>query len=119
MGYCTEYCLSVKNVKSGEEFKLLADILKERDLILYAFDRGEYLASAQMAKFFPYESVKWYSYEYDMTEISKLPEFSEMVFELYGVGEDPTDQWKTYYKNGKSEECPADIIFPKPKTIRW
>lgn len=119
MGYQTDYNLTVKNVKTKEDFRKLLNVLKERNLLMYAFDTGEYLASSQLARFFPYQSVKWYGYEYDMTEISMLPECKGMVFELYGLGEDPTDQWKTYYKDGKSEECPADIVFPKPKTIRW
>lgn len=55
-------------------------------------------------------AAKWYSWVEDMKELSKI--FPETVFKLHGEGEENDDLWDAYFKNGKEQECRADIIYP-------
>lgn len=52
-----------------------------------------------------YDCMKWYESSTDMIALSK--EFPEMVFCLYGDGEESDDFWRAYYKDGK--ECLQEI----------
>lgn len=48
----------------------------------------------------PYaEWVIWYEHDDDMMEMSRR--YPELTFVLTGAGENPGDEWKKYYKNGK------------------
>lgn len=55
-------------------------------------------------------AAKWYDCSDDMKELSKL--FPETVFRLHGEGEQNDDLWYAYFKNGKGQECRADVIYP-------
>ena len=55
------------------------------------------------------EERKWYEHDKEMIELSK--QFPETVFCLYGNGEENGDTWYKYYKNGKSQYCPAKITY--------
>lgn len=55
-------------------------------------------------------AARWYSWAEDMKELSKI--FPETVFKLHGEGEQNYDLWDAYFKNGKWQECRADIIYP-------
>ena len=55
------------------------------------------------------DTYKWYDYDEEMLELSK--QFPETVFCLYGDGEESMDVWYKYYKNGKSQYCPAKVTF--------
>lgn len=52
---------------------------------------------------------KWYTYDDDMLELSRL--FPSIKFELHGDGEDEEDLWTTYYLNGKKQRCQAQISY--------
>lgn len=52
---------------------------------------------------------KWYEHHEEMLELSK--QFPETIFCLYGNGEENGDTWYQYYKNGKSQYCPAKITY--------
>ena len=45
----------------------------------------------------------------EMLELSK--HFPDTVFCLHGEGEESGDLWYCYYKNGKSQYCPAQIVY--------
>ena len=48
------------------------------------------------------EPHKWYSHDEDMKKLSKaLP---NVLFRLYGVGEEQDDEWVKFYLNGEVEE---------------
>lgn len=55
------------------------------------------------------QESKWYDADEHLAIFSK--KYPEKVFCLHGEGEEPLDVWKTYYKNGKMQHCPAIITF--------
>lgn len=55
-------------------------------------------------------AAKWYYCSVDMKEFSRA--FPDVVFRLHGEGEESGDLWDAYFKNGKWQECRADIIYP-------
>lgn len=50
------------------------------------------------------DEIKWYEHEKDMKEYSKT--HPEVLFNLYGEGEEYPDIWHKYFKNGKMQVCP-------------
>lgn len=55
------------------------------------------------------EETKWYDSDKDMAEYSK--KYPDLVFEVLREGEDRVDTCRTFYKNGKSQECWINISF--------
>lgn len=55
------------------------------------------------------DSVKWYSWNETMKEVSKL--FPDQPLIIEGEGEEAGDIWKAYFKNGKSQIMEAKITF--------
>ena len=95
MGYYTDYKLSVSAVNEDQEEaleKIFSDGLGMEEW------GEEWFASG-----------KWYDHEEDMKRISL--EFPNVLFELYGDGEESDDMWYKYFRNGKMQYCPARIEF--------
>lgn len=57
------------------------------------------------------EHVKWYDYDKDMRELSRV--FPSYLFTMSGEGESSDDLWVTYYLNGKAQEVKARITYDK------
>ena len=55
------------------------------------------------------DSLKWYDHEDDLIKLSLL--FPDIVFDLYGEGDESGDIWHKYFLNGKVQRCFAKIIF--------
>lgn len=55
--------------------------------------------------------VKWYSYEEDFIELSKI--FPDFIFFVSRLGEYETDYIEQVFKNGKSTERNLVVIYPK------
>ena len=55
------------------------------------------------------DSCKWYQHDDDMKKLSE--KFPNVIFTLEGTGEEPGDQWKKYYFDGKVQEAKAIITF--------
>ena len=55
-------------------------------------------------------AAKWYDFVVDMKKFSRA--FPKTVFKLHGEGEQNDDLWDAYFKDGKWQNCPADIIYP-------
>lgn len=56
-------------------------------------------------------SVKWYNHKVDMQIISTM--FPDVVFTLHGDGEESSDIWQEYFKNGKSQYAHSEVTFEK------
>lgn len=97
MGYYTNYTLTVEEFNPAvidEIEKIIVDEWKMEHWYDCCWALGE---------------VKWYEHDKDMLTLSQ--HFPNVVFDLYGEGEDAEDMWHTYYKNGKKQHCPAIITF--------
>lgn len=55
------------------------------------------------------DQLKWYDHEVDMKTFSKR--YPDVVFSLYGEGEESGDIWCKYFKNGKYQNAPAKITY--------
>ena len=56
------------------------------------------------------ESNKWYNHDTDMlTYSARNP---DILFTLYGEGENKDDLWVNYYRNGKMQGERATITYP-------
>ena len=57
------------------------------------------------------QEAKWYDDERwpQMYRLSK--QFPNLLFELYGVGQEAEDQWIEYWLDGRLQEAPAFISF--------
>ena len=105
MGYYTRYSLSVVEGEfDGDPEEILDDIHRKReDYYQYGFFEDE---------------IKWYEHDGDMKEFSKM--YPDVVFNLYGEGEEAGDIWSKYYKNGKYQVAKAEIVvepFDESKLI--
>lgn len=98
MGYNTDYSLRCDVEEDSEIWnQLIARFAKRFD----EKDATELLVG-QM-------NHTWYSYEDDMTTISK--EFPDVCFHLKGKGESKQDRWQTVYYNGNSMKVPTWYEF--------
>jgi hypothetical protein len=55
------------------------------------------------------DSSKWYRHEADLKAFSLI--HPSVLFKLSGEGEESGDIWIEYYKNGKMQQCKANISF--------
>ena len=117
MGYCTDYSLNVRKIQNKLQFNELVEYLKEKDLIGYAFDKGDYDDKHHEASFWPFDTVKWCKHAEDMVDIAE--HFPNMYFELEGAGESFGDFWREYYHDMDIEYCRGEIIYEQPKKIQW
>lgn len=114
MGYYTTFELTTKNnkYKVSDIASYMKKAANETDkyypfkhcLDEYLFEDG--ISDIEMDS---YDCCKWYGHHEEMIELSK--QFPETVFCLYGDGEESGDTWYEYYKNGKSQYCPAKITY--------
>ena len=105
MGYATFYTLVV-----GDEGYEVSDRRLEK--ILDWLEHDENFRS-ELEDF--HESgmngyTKWYEHEADMVRLSRV--FPEVLFVLWGEGEEPEDLWKCYYLGGRVQEAPARVEYP-------
>jgi hypothetical protein len=103
MGYYTTYELSVElSVEESVELSednLISKFRAESEGARQAID--EYGCSI--------ENCKWYDHKEDLESFSfKYP---NVLFTLYGHGEDDFDMWRLYVKNGKTQTAKASITF--------
>jgi hypothetical protein len=53
--------------------------------------------------------AKWVAHHKDMRALSA--QYPDWSFTVDGVGEDGGDIWRIYYKNGKSQDANARLVF--------
>lgn len=96
MGYYTDFKLTTK---PAAEISL--DLLETiTNYSWESYGGGEYT---------PGDSIKWYEWTENMKELSLV--FPDTLFILEGEGEESGDLWKAYFKNGKSQEIRAEVVF--------
>lgn len=95
MGYYTSHKLEIV----GGHMDILEQIIENDPQTFY----GLYKDGS------PLDSVKWYSHQEDMKQLSK--QYPDLVFKLTGEGEETGDMWIEYHKNGKMQDCHAKITF--------
>ena len=54
--------------------------------------------------------ANWHSFDEDMKKFST--KYPNILFEIFGEGEETDDIWKQYILNGKLEECMGKIVYP-------
>lgn len=98
MGYYTRFTLSTRPNEAWDEVeKYVGENYTENDYLpAIISDDGE--------------TYKWYGHMDDVKELST--HFPDVVFVLYGEGEESGDLWYKYFKNGKVQECPGSVTFP-------
>lgn len=95
MGYYTQYKLKVIDGDSD----LIRQFREENDHANYALDDyGDYR-----------EEAKWYDSDDDMKNFTK--EHPETLFCMEGKGEESGDIWRQWWKNGKMQYCPAQLVY--------
>lgn len=115
MGYYTYYTLETIENKY-KVFDIISYMKEQYDnsseCKYYAFQyEFESLLEDDYATYFELYSdeCKWYEHDEEMIELSL--KFPDTVFCLHGEGEESGDIWNKYYKNGKSQYCPARIVY--------
>ena len=56
------------------------------------------------------DTMKWYDHDDDVAEMSKS--FPDVIFCLEGEGEENSDMWRSYFKNGLCQIWRAVVTFP-------
>jgi hypothetical protein len=114
MGYYTDYELTIKD-------DINAALLGDNDRLdeieeFLTKDKEHYFAelepsSENNSAYFG--NMKWYDHEGDMKMLSS--QFRDILFELYGRGEEDNDRWTKYFLNGKMQICLAKITVEYPE----
>lgn len=104
MGYLTTYKLKWDCKKSNTPWDDISDEIALRQKadtdFFYAVDENGDCS----------DSCKWYDHEKEVSDFSKI--YPDVLFELYGEGEESGDIWKKYFKNGKVQTCGVVMTFP-------
>ena len=122
MGYLTSYFLEINNLyvtqitwtDIGWEFENITkwhdDKYKTKNDFAKDFTKVcDFSLVNVFNRFFFDDLYKWYEYDSDMIELSKR--FPDLLFELYGDGEDSDDFWKSYYRNGNAQFSKGRIVY--------
>ena len=94
MGYYTKYVISTKSELTDEMVESLTNLTR------YEFDTD----GNEM-----WADIKWYDYEFEMKEFSM--KFPNTIFIVEGQGEEQSDRWMEYWKNGKSQNAYLRIEY--------
>lgn len=127
MSYYTEYTLVIDNsqVKDGVEKKKqseieeiqqsnISDELKMRLIKdVEKTYRTSIVTQSDVIDFLTYDpfedQCKWYDHTKDMRKISEI--YQNVIFSLYGNGEEDGDMWVKYFMNGKVQTEEAVITY--------
>jgi len=98
MGYITDYTLEIQGTFDTQLLNKELDAITDYNWEFYK-DNTYYLCDA-----------KWYNFDDHILKLSV--NHPELVFHLYGVGEDSEDRWVEYYWNGHHSGGQAELIYP-------
>ncbi len=104
MGYYTRFRLEIVGTKGKHEHwsmsNVIEKLLRDSKNAQYSINEiGECI-----------EECTWYEHEKEFKIFSK--KFPDVVFKLYGIGEDTEDLWIKYFRKGKMQICKAEIKYP-------
>jgi hypothetical protein len=100
MGYETNFELSIKSTNVD-----ISDVLEVE------IDNNEDMSWAIEVTGETANSCTWYNHEADLRNLSL--KYPELVFDLYGEGEENGDRWHKYFQNGKMQVCKVIMTFPE------
>jgi hypothetical protein len=108
MGYYTDYDLEIiggaqTEVKGTDSEGKPASVFVPLDP---SHITDEVLALSGYSSF---SEIKWYDHEVHMRQISQ--KYKDLLFVLSGKGEDSSDLWVKYFKNGKMQTARARIEY--------
>jgi hypothetical protein len=107
MGYYTYYSIHVldengSSISKEEEMKIIKKIRSSNENCFYNFDEEGNSSS----------SSKWYEWETELTEISKM--FPKNILQIYGDGEESDDYWVAYFMYGNIQKSIGRITYEPP-----
>ncbi len=110
MGYYTDYDLEISGGAQTEVKGIDAE--GKPSSVFVPLDPShitdEVLALSGYSSF---SEIKWYDHEDHMRQISQ--KYKDLLFTLSGKGEDSSDLWVKYFKNGKMQTARARIEYDK------
>ena len=106
MGYITFYELRVENAQEFPKEELAKASAALRRAVLGEEDDDDPF------NWVSYDWMEWHTHKTDMLALST--QFPDMLFCLYGDGEESTNFWREFFKNGKSCCQPARICYDPP-----
>lgn len=108
MGYYTYFEMEMENLsdESNVTEEEVVEALIRESAWFDSFDRGK-----DFEELFN-DGLKWYDWEDDMKAVSLS--FPNVVFTLWGRGEEYDDLWKGFFYKGRSFYSPAKIIYDEP-----
>ena len=127
MGYYTEYTLVIDNSQVKDEVEKkkqseieeiqqsnISDELKMRLIKdVEKTYRTSIVTKSDVIDFLTYDpfedQCKWYEHTEDMRKISE--KYQNVIFSLYGNGEEDGDMWVKYFMNGKVQTEEAVITY--------
>ena len=127
MGYYTEYTLVIDNSQVKDEVEKkkqseieeiqqsnISDELKMRLIKdVEKTYRTSIATQSDVIDFLTYDpfddECKWYEHTEDMRKISE--KYQNVIFSLYGNGEEDGDMWVKYFMNGKVQTEEAVITY--------
>ena len=127
MGYYTEYTLVIDNSQVKDEVEKkkqseieeiqqsnISDELKMRLIKdVEKTYRTSIATQSDVIDFLTYDpfddECKWYEHTEDMRKISE--KYQNVIFSLYGNGEEDGDMWVNYFMNGKVQTEQAVITY--------
>lgn len=110
MGYYTQYTLDVVDLDDETVKASILEFITTNDICnsYHQVPDSKYNLTFGEST----DDIKWYAHHDDMIMLSKA--FPNVVFSLYGVGEENGDEWMSYYKLGKSAVYSRDDWSPPP-----
>lgn len=108
MGYRTDYKLKVDNTLGIPLVTQKEYILEQLAQLDEYWDFDNYDPITDCLEF-SLNETSWYDHEEDMKVLSK--NVPDVLFELYGEGQESGDLWYKYFKNGKMQYCPGKVVF--------
>lgn len=106
MGYYTDY--EIFPVKDNREPLSADQILAIQNFVeATKIDGWSYLSDVWYGRG---TQLTWYEHQKDMIKLSAA--FPDVLFTLWGCGQETDDQWKEYYLDGKCQVARGVITYP-------